>query len=136
MAMSKIKSIGICCAAAVWLAACDAVPVPTASVASLLDDPVMLDGVLMKCNKDKSVQRTNAECMNARIAVDRIAAQREKLEAEKRIATFERNRERLRLQQDAQQRLIEESKKIDPYKLPLVPPGSPGDTVAQTSSNN
>ena len=29
-----------------------------------------------------------------------------------------------------------EAKKIDPYKLPLVPPGPPADSVAQTSANN
>ena len=100
-----------------------------------MDDPVTLDGLLMKCGKDKKAQTTDVECMNARIAVDRIAAQTEKLEAEKRIAAFERNRERLRLQQEAQQRQIDEAKKVDPYKLPLVPPGPPADPVAQTSAN-
>jgi len=101
-----------------------------------MGDPVILDGLLIKCEKDKKAQKADVECMNARIAVDRIAAQREKLEAEQRIAAFERNRERLRLQQETQQRQLEEAKKVDPYKLPLVPPGPPSDNVAQTSSNN
>ena len=136
MYKSLVISIGICCAAALGLAACEPVPVPVASVEDLLDDPVSLDGILMKCGKNKAAQKSNVECMNARIAVDRIAAQREKIEAETRIATFERNRERLRLQQDAQQRMLEESKKVDPYKLPLVPPAPSTDAPAPTASNN
>jgi hypothetical protein len=131
-----LMSFGICCAAVLGLAACDPAPVPIASVEELMDDPVTLDGILMKCNKDKAAQKSNVECMNGRIAVDRIAAQRERLEAEKRIADFERNRERVRLQQEAQQRMIEESKRIDPYKMPLVPPGPATDAGAPTASNN
>ena len=131
-----VISAGICCAAALMLAACEPAPVPIASVEDLIEDPVVLDGLLMKCGKDKAAQKSNVECMNARIAVDRIAAQREKIEAEKRIAAFERNRERLRLQQDTQRRQLEDARKVDPYKLPLIPPGPPSDTVAQTSSNN
>lgn len=136
MLKSIVISAGICCAAAMMLTACEPATVPVASVEDLMGDPVVLDGLLMKCGKDKAAQKVNVECMNARIAVDRIAAQREKLEAQKRIAAFERNRERLRLQQDAQRRQIEEAQKIDPYKLPLVPPGPPADSVAQTSANN
>ena len=136
MLKSIVISAGICCAAALMLAACEPATVPVATVEELLDDPVALDGLLMKCGKDKSVPKSTVGCMNARIAVDRIAARREKMEAQKAIAAFERNRDRLRLQQEAQQRQLEEAKKIDPYKLPLVPPGPPADSVAQTTANN
>jgi hypothetical protein len=133
---SILISVGICCAAALGLAACDPAPVPVATVQDLINDPVILDGLLIKCAKDQRAQKTDVECTNARIAVDRIAAHREKLEAEKRIAAFERNRERLRLQQEAQRHQLEEANKIDPYKLPLIPPGPPVDNVAQNSANN
>lgn len=97
-------------------------------------DPVMLDGVLMKCNGDKGAQRGDPECRNARIAVDRLAKRRESEEIAKREAEFERNRERLRLQQDALRRQQEEARKVDPYKLPLIPPTEPPPAPA-TASN-
>jgi hypothetical protein len=112
----------LCCAAAVALAACDAAPLPDRTAEDLMTDPVMLDGVLMKCNGAKGTQRASTECKNARIAVERLAKLREKDETIKREAAFERNRERLRLQQEALQHQQEEAKRVDPYKLPLIPP--------------
>ena len=113
----------LCCAAVLVLAGCNSAPLPARTAEELMEDPVMLDGVLMKCNGASSSEvRASAECRNARIAVERLARQREKDEVAKRQAAFERNRERLRLQQEALQRQQEEAKRVDPYKLPLVPP--------------
>lgn len=99
-----------------------------------MEDPVMLDGVLMKCNGAKGSQRASVECKNARIAVERMAAQREKEEIAKREAAFERNREHLRLQQEALQRQQDEARRVDPYKLPLIPPVE--NPAAPTTANN
>jgi hypothetical protein len=113
----------LCCAAALVLGGCSSAPLPARTAEELMEDPVMLDGVLMKCNgAASSEQRASVECKNARIAVDRLARQREADEVAKRQAAFERNRERLRLQQEALQRQQEEARRVDPYKLPLVPP--------------
>ena len=82
----------------------------------------MLDGVLMKCNQSASKARTDENCLNARIAIERLANQSEPAEEAKRAAEFERSREQLRLSQE-KQRQAEEAKnpKVDAYHLPLVP---------------
>lgn len=107
-----------------------------------MDDRVTLDGVLMKCNRDVAQSRSNPDCLNARIALDRLAAQNDHEPAReaKRQEDFERSREQLRSLQD-KQRLEQEAKtKVDVYHLPVVPvdptppqkePQSP--TMSQTS---
>ena len=92
------------------------------TVTDLMEDRVSLDGVLMKCNQNASKARTDAECLNARIAIERLASQSEPAEEAKRAAQFERSREQLRLSQE-KQRQEEEAKnpKVDAYHLPLVP---------------
>lgn len=90
-------------------------------------DRVILDGVLMKCDQSGSKARTDTDCLNARIAVDRLASQNEVAEEAKRTEEFERNREKLRLSQDKQRQEEESKTKVDAYHLPLVPvePASP-----------
>ena len=91
-----------------------------------MEDRVSLDGVLMKCNQNPSKARTDADCVNARIAVERLASRSEPAEEAKRAAEFERNREQLRLSQE-KQRQEEEAKnpKVDAFHLPLVPVDPP-----------
>lgn len=117
-----IPALCVCLVSTLLLAGCEDPPLKPLSVDQLVDDPVMLDGVLMKCSDRASALRSAEECRNARMAVDRIAAGREKSEAAKREATFEIHRDRLRQQQDMQRRQEEDARKVDPYKLPLVPP--------------
>ncbi|MBS0613010.1 MAG: EexN family lipoprotein [Proteobacteria bacterium] len=131
---TSLLAVSLCCAAAALLAGCEDPPLPPLTVDQLVEDPVMLDGVLMKCNGALGAQRPVTECKNARIAVERIAAEREKVELAQREATFQRSRERLRQQQDLQRRQEEEAKKVDPYKLPVVPPAETGAPPA-TASN-
>lgn len=101
-----------------------------------MNDPVSLDGLLMKCNGGGPSLKSTDACRNARIAVERIAKQREKWELAKAEAAFERNRERLRLQQEALQRQQEDAKKVDPYKLPLIPPHDAPQAAPPTTANN
>ena len=122
---NSIKSVVIagCLGTAVLVtAACSPRPVPPMTVTDLMEDRVTLDGVLMKCNENESKARTGADCVNARIAVERLASQRDAAEEAKHAAEFERSRERLRLSQE-RQRQEEEAKnpKVDAYHLPLVP---------------
>ena len=75
-----IRSILACgCLGAVILAtaACSPRRIPPMSVADLMEDRVMLDGVLMKCNQNQSKARTDSDCLNARIAIERLASQNE-----------------------------------------------------------
>lgn len=92
-----------------------------------MEDRVTLDGVLMKCDQNGSRARTDTDCLNARIAIDRLARQNEAAEEAKRAAEFERSRERLRLSQEKQRQEEEAKTKVDAYHLPLVPvePASP-----------
>jgi hypothetical protein len=84
----------------------------------------MLDGVLMKCNRDKTKARTDADCLNARIAIERLASKNDPADEAKRAEAFERTREQLRLSQEKlrQERQEQEAKsKVDVYHMPLVP---------------
>ena len=122
---NSIKSVvmaGCLGTAVLATAACSPRPVPPMTVTDLMEDRVSLDGVLMKCNQNESKARTNADCVNARIAVERLASQNDAAVEAKRAAQFERSRERLRLSQE-RHRQEEEAKtpKVDAYHLPLVP---------------
>lgn len=122
------------CVLALALAGCDSAPLPQRSAEDLMADSVLLDGVLMKCNGVRGGRDTKEECRNARIAVERLSIAREQAKIAEREAAFERNRERLRQQQDALQQQLEAAKKVDPYKLPLIPPvGNPA--PPSTASN-
>jgi len=81
----------------------------------------MLDGVLMKCNQNPSRARNDSDCLNARIAIDRLASQNEPAKEAKRMEEFEQTRERLRLAQEKQRHEQESKTKVDAYHLPLVP---------------
>ena len=77
-------------------AACGPKRIPPLTVAELMDDRVALDGVLLKCNRDAARMHNDAECLNARTAVERIAQNIDPAEAARRNEEFERSRERLR----------------------------------------
>jgi hypothetical protein len=127
----SIKSIAACgCLGAMMLAsaACSPRRIPPMTVTDLMEDRVILDGVLMKCNQNPSKARTDADCLNARIAIDRLASQREPADEAKRTEEFERSREQRRSTQDKlrqEQEAKEAKTKVDAYHLPLVPVESP-----------
>src|SRR5258708_28715751 len=116
----SIKSIIRCvCLGAVILAtaACSPRRIPPMSVTDLMEDRVTLDGVLLKCNRDPSKARTDSDCLNARIAIERLASRSEPAEEAKRSEEFERNREKLRLAQEKQRQDQESKTKGDVYHL-------------------
>jgi len=121
----SIKSmIASGCLTAVVLSAtaCSPRRIPPLSVSDLMEDRVMLDGVLMKCNENPAKARNNMDCLNARIAIDRLASQREPEEAAKRAEEFEKNREQLRLSQEKKRQEDEAKiKPVDAYHLPVIP---------------
>jgi uncharacterized protein YaiL (DUF2058 family) len=91
------------------------------SVTDLMEDRVLLDGVLLKCNQSPSKARTDADCLSARIAVERLASQSEPAEEAKRAEEFERTRDQLRQSQEKMRQERESKGKVDAYHLPLVP---------------
>jgi hypothetical protein len=106
-------------------AACSPRTIPPMSVSDLMEDRLTLDGVLMKCNENPAKARTDTECLNARIAIERLASRSEPAEEAKRREEFERNRERLRMLQEKQRQDQEAKTKVDAYHLPLVPVDAP-----------
>lgn len=103
------------------------------TVSDLMEDRVMLDGVLMKCNQDKSKARTDANCLNARIAINRLASQQEPADEAKRNESFERTREQLRLAQERQRQAQQVKTKVDVYHLPLVPVEQPPSSTTEST---
>jgi hypothetical protein len=117
-----------CLAAAVLTAACSPRRIPPMTVSDLMQDRVLLDGVLMKCNRDPGNTRSSSDCINARIASERLAARTDPAVEAKRAADFEKSREQLRALQDKQRQEQEARKpKVDVYNLPMIPvePASP-----------
>ena len=121
---NSIKSMIACgCLAAVAvLAACSPRRIPPMSVSDLMEDRVLLDGVLMKCNGDPAKARSESDCLNARIAIERLAARVDPAKEAKRAEDFEKSREQLRALQDKQRQEQEAKKtKVDAYHLPVIP---------------
>ncbi len=86
-----------------------------------MEDRVTLDGVLLKCNEQPSKVRNESDCMNARIAVERLAKDVDPAEEARRNAEFERSREKLRLANEKVRQVQEAATKVDAYTLPVVP---------------
>jgi hypothetical protein len=91
------------------------------TVEDLMEDRVTLDGVLLKCNEHPARVHNDSDCLNARIAVERLAKDLDPTEEARRNAEFERSRERLRLAQEKVRQEQEARTKVDAYNLPLVP---------------
>jgi membrane-bound lytic murein transglycosylase len=76
-------------------------PPPPRSVQEFLDNPLMLEAALVRCSRNRSETRYDAECVNAREA-NKVVAARE--DAERRAefeAQSERKRQALRRTQEA-----------------------------------
>jgi hypothetical protein len=138
----SIKSTIVCgCVAAVAVAsaACSPRRIPPMTVTDLMEDRVALDGVLLKCNRDTEKARRDSDCLNARIAIERLAARVDPAAEAKRVEDFERSREQLRASEEKKKQEQESKTKVDAYHLPVIPvepapapkdPQSP--TVSQT----
>jgi hypothetical protein len=118
----RIFAFGLLSAAVLGCAACSPRKIPAMTVEDLLEDRVTLDGVLLKCNREPAKARNDSDCLNARIATDRLAKKHEDPTVEeKRKAEFERSREKLRLAQERVRQEQEAKTKVDAYNLPVVP---------------
>jgi hypothetical protein len=109
------------CAAIVGAAACSPRKIPPMTVSDFMEDRVKLDGVIIKCNEDPARAHSDVDCVNARIAIERLASENEAAREAKRAEDFERSREQLRSLQDKQRQEQEAKTKVDAYHLPLVP---------------
>lgn len=121
----QIIGFGLLGAVLAAAAACSPKRVPPATVSDLMEDRVVLDGILMKCNHNPGAARSDIDCLNVRVAIERLAAAQESVEAAKRGAEFERRRDQLRLAQDKQRMQQEAAHKVDAYSLPVIPVDPP-----------
>jgi hypothetical protein len=116
-----IVVFGWLCAAVLVCAACEPKRIPSMTVTDLMEDRVTLDGVLMKCNQSPIKARNDSDCLNARIAIERLAKDVDPAVEAKRNAAFERSRDKLRLAQEKVRQDQEAKSKVDAYDLPLIP---------------
>ena len=91
------------------------------TVEDLMQDRVALDGILLKCNDQARGDKPGADCEIARVAAERLAAERDSAEVAKRQQDFERNREKLRQSDEQRKAAQAEQKKFDPYTMPVLP---------------
>lgn len=93
------NAIASICVLAV-MAGCGKEP-PPHSVQEFVDDPILLEATMVRCGRDRSGTRYDADCINARDAVDRIAAAREQARRQELEARSEQKRQALRRAQQA-----------------------------------
>jgi hypothetical protein len=116
-----ILSCGLLSVAVFIAAGCAPKRAPPMTVADLMEDRVTLDGVLLKCNENPAKLRNTSDCLNARVAIERLARDVDPADEAKRNEEFERRREKLRLSQEKLRQEQEAKTKVDPYNMPLVP---------------
>jgi hypothetical protein len=126
---TQITASGWLCAALLGSAGCEPKRIPPMTVSDLMEDRVTLDGVLLKCNQDPSLARNSSDCLNARVAIERLAKDADPADEAKRHAAFEHRREQLRQAQEKDREDRESKAKVDPYNLPMVPV-DPSPTIA------
>jgi hypothetical protein len=131
IAIKSMAARGCLCALLLAAAACSPRRIPPMTVTDLMEDRVLLDGVLMKCNQSQK-PRNDSDCVNARIASERLANRNEQAEEAKRAEEFEHRREQLRMSQEKQRQEKEAKTKVDAYHLPVVPvePATPAPAPA------
>jgi len=136
-AYAKSLCFSLLCVGALGAVGCGPPRVPPATVEDLMQDRVTLDGIVMKCNASPHMARTDPDCENARIAIERLATRNESVDAAKRQEEFERKREELRVSQQ-REHTAKEPTKVDAYHLPLVPveppPAAPAPASAPASA--
>ena len=76
-------------------------PPPPRSVQEFLDNPLMLEAALVRCSRNRSETRYEAECVNAREANKIVAAREEAKRRAEFEAQSERKRQALRRAQEA-----------------------------------
>jgi hypothetical protein len=92
------------------------------TVSDLMEDRVALDGVLMKCNREPAKSRSDSDCVNARIAIERLASRKNPGEEARHAEEFERSRAQLRLREEKKRQEQESNRpKVDAYDLPVIP---------------
>jgi hypothetical protein len=108
------------------LAACGEEPPPT-SVSQFVENPILLEATMVGCVENRAEARYDPECLNAREAVNRIAAREEAARRAELEAQSDRKRQALRRAQEAaaeaRRRALEEQRRREEAELlgPFAP---------------
>lgn len=115
-----MKHLSILIGTACLAAACGGPPPPARTVAEFVQDPTLLQGVMIRCEQQRSQGVRDPECANALAAADRLAAEDEASRAGDRAAEFERQREQRRAEEEQRRRAAEQAApRFDPYSSPV-----------------
>ena len=82
------------------LAGCAEEP-PPRSVDEFLENRILLEATMVRCGENRNQLKYEAECVNAREAINRIATEEKKARRAETEAQFERKRRSLRRTQEA-----------------------------------
>ena len=137
--MKRVLKISVVLLAAV-LGACAKEPPPPHSVDEFVENSILLEATMVRCAQDRSKMKYEADCLNAREAVNRIAKAKEEERKKELEAQFERKRRALRRTQEAaaqarrqaaeEQRRREEAEYLGIYEV------IPGDESGQAGSSD
>lgn len=104
---------------------------PPRSVDEFVENPILLEATMVRCAENRSQKKYDAECVNARDAVNRISTMQEKEQRAELEAQSEQKRQALRRTQEAAaearrraaeaQRLREEAVYLGQFEA--APPG-------------
>lgn len=128
----SVALIGMGC---LLLGACKQPREAPPTVEDLMQDRVARDGILLKCSQQSGKSVAGADCEIARVATERLGAEKEAAEVARRQQEFERNRERLRLSDD-QRKAAQVEKKVDVYTMPVVPVDQPPAPPPASTANH
>ena len=83
------------------LAGCAEKAPPPRTVTEFVDNPILLEAAMVRCSRNRAETRYDAECINAREAVNLIQAEEEAMRRAELEARSERKRKALRRTQQA-----------------------------------
>lgn len=137
------RQLAMLAAGVVLLAGCAEEP-PPRTVTEFVDNPVLLEAVMVRCSQDRRATRYDAECINAREAVKRIEAKEEAKRKEDFERQSEEKRRALRRTQEAaaearrraaeEQRRREEEEYLAQFGVPM--PSEESSEEEPLSGNN
>jgi len=128
-----IGLLGLC------LAACGETQ-PPISVAEFMENPRLLEATMVQCSQNRSEMKYEAECVNAREAINRLETAEERARREDLEAQSERKRQALRRTQEAaaaararaieEQRRREQAEYLGLYEQPAATDATVPDAAA------
>jgi hypothetical protein len=117
---TAMKHLPILIATACLVAACDGPPPRARTVTEFAQDPTLLQGVMIRCEQQRTSGARDPECANALAAADRLAADDAARRSGERAAEFERQREQRRVEEEQRRQAAERATpKFDPYSSPV-----------------